>query len=316
MKTMRADIAARTARALLIGLALTLMLVAPASAGERALAENMLIPSAGWHGRPIQNPACQHAVRASVKDVPLYGWSAGPVSYGAGYHRPDGSGRVREVQRRLHRLGYRPGPVDGLFGPLTRASVAWFQLKHGLRVDGRATLATVRLLRFRTGIDARSTEPAGQRTAVTQNRRGQTTRPTSITPSAPVLAEHNVDPVSAATAADRPPVVAFMLAMIALGLALFALGLAVAMYSRRKRDAKYTYVPDPDWLHRLSHEGRAGHIRPAEGDTATEADHEGRIRWTRPEEHEAAPNGYASPPDAGDRTHRLLQVTRRERSDA
>ncbi len=58
---------------------------------------------------------------------------------------------MREVQRRLHRLGYRPGPIDGLFGPLTRSSVAWFQVKHGLPVNGRATLATVRHLRARTG---------------------------------------------------------------------------------------------------------------------------------------------------------------------
>ena len=58
---------------------------------------------------------------------------------------------MREVQRRLHRLGYRPGPIDGLFGPLTAPSVAWFQVKHGHAVNGRATLATVGHLRARTG---------------------------------------------------------------------------------------------------------------------------------------------------------------------
>jgi hypothetical protein len=49
----------------------------------------------------------------------------------------------------LHRIGYRSGPVDGLFGPRTRASVQWFQIKHGLRPTGVAGPATVALLRLR-----------------------------------------------------------------------------------------------------------------------------------------------------------------------
>ena len=51
--------------------------------------------------------------------------------------RPGGSDRVREVQRRLIGLGYRPGPVDGLFGPRTRAATRWFQYKHGMALTGR-----------------------------------------------------------------------------------------------------------------------------------------------------------------------------------
>jgi peptidoglycan hydrolase-like protein with peptidoglycan-binding domain/DNA invertase Pin-like site-specific DNA recombinase len=54
---------------------------------------------------------------------------------GVGYHA-GGSVRVRRVQRQLRHLGYRPGPVDGRFGPLTGAAVRLFQEQQGLAVDG------------------------------------------------------------------------------------------------------------------------------------------------------------------------------------
>jgi peptidoglycan hydrolase-like protein with peptidoglycan-binding domain len=76
------------------------------------------------------------------------GWSAGPVHRWSGYSRPGGSRRVRELQRRLDRLGYEPGPVDGLFGPRTERATRRFQARHGLRIDaivGRETLDALRL---------------------------------------------------------------------------------------------------------------------------------------------------------------------------
>jgi Putative peptidoglycan binding domain/Resolvase, N terminal domain len=104
-------------------------------------------PSAGWHGRGIKNPRpLPRLVRASWPQ----GWSAGSVGLGAGYHRAGGSQRVREVQRRLVQLGYRPGPVDGLFGPRTRAATRWFQYKHGLPVNGRVSRSTLTVLRARS----------------------------------------------------------------------------------------------------------------------------------------------------------------------
>lgn len=62
--------------------------------------------------------------------------SAGLLAPGAGYATPEGSQQVRDVQRLLRRLGDAPGPVDGLYGPLTTGAVQRFQEAHSLAVDG------------------------------------------------------------------------------------------------------------------------------------------------------------------------------------
>jgi peptidoglycan hydrolase-like protein with peptidoglycan-binding domain/DNA invertase Pin-like site-specific DNA recombinase len=61
---------------------------------------------------------------------------SGLLSSGDGYVQPQGATRVRALQRRLRTLGLRPGPVDGRFGPLTKAAVESFQSAGGLQVDG------------------------------------------------------------------------------------------------------------------------------------------------------------------------------------
>ncbi|MBX7100388.1 MAG: peptidoglycan-binding protein [Myxococcaceae bacterium] len=45
---------------------------------------------------------------------------------------------VKELQSRLQAQGFDPGPVDGDYGPRTRAAVTAFQQAHGLEVDGVA----------------------------------------------------------------------------------------------------------------------------------------------------------------------------------
>src|SRR5262249_35171578 len=92
-----------------------------------------------------QQPVDVSALKTSV-DFPA-GWTAGAVRYGSGYHQTNGSRRVREVQRRLTRLGYHTGPIDGLYRPLTRSSVQWFQIKHGLRPTGVVAATTLAALR-------------------------------------------------------------------------------------------------------------------------------------------------------------------------
>lgn len=62
--------------------------------------------------------------------------SAGLLRRGAGYGTENGSAAVRGLQLRLRRLDFRPGPIDGLFGPLTQRAVERFQVARGLPADG------------------------------------------------------------------------------------------------------------------------------------------------------------------------------------
>src|SRR4051794_8583226 len=124
-------------------IAMTLLVPTAASAVQPPV-------SASWHGREIQAPQRQgEAIRtAALRPAER---SSASVRLGTGFSHPGGSQRVREVQRRLWRPGYRPGPVDGLFGPRTRASTQWFQIKHGLTPDGVVGVLTLAVLRERTG---------------------------------------------------------------------------------------------------------------------------------------------------------------------
>ena len=45
----------------------------------------------------------------------------------------------RQIQTALHRLGYDPGPADGLFGPKTRAAIRRFQQRIGTEPTGIIT---------------------------------------------------------------------------------------------------------------------------------------------------------------------------------
>src|SRR3954451_12875738 len=76
--------------------------------------------------------------------------SAGQLERGSGYAQEGGSDAVRGLQRRLRRLGNEPGPIDGLYGPLTQSAVERFQQRHGLAVDGVVGRQTMRSLFTRT----------------------------------------------------------------------------------------------------------------------------------------------------------------------
>jgi peptidoglycan hydrolase-like protein with peptidoglycan-binding domain len=54
--------------------------------------------------------------------------------------------QIREVQRRLSLIGYRPGPPDGVFGPRTARAVKLFQRRVGLKATGRIDKEILRRL--------------------------------------------------------------------------------------------------------------------------------------------------------------------------
>jgi peptidoglycan hydrolase-like protein with peptidoglycan-binding domain len=59
----------------------------------------------------------------------------------------------QQVQEALHGLGYYNGPVDGIFGPLTRASIRRFQDSIGEEQTGRLTAAAAGRLANVTGLE-------------------------------------------------------------------------------------------------------------------------------------------------------------------
>ena len=95
----------------------------------------LCLPAMTPAGGPVAEAAETHAAAKT------------PLAIGSGYDRPRGSARVRVLQQRLRTLGQQPGPVDGLFGPLTEAAVKRFQSAAGLQVDGIAGPRTLRALR-------------------------------------------------------------------------------------------------------------------------------------------------------------------------
>lgn len=80
--------------------------------------------------------------------------AAGPgtaLQRGAGYVAVGQRPSVRALQRTLRRLGWRPGRVDGLFGPQTEAALKRLQNAAGLAVDGIVGPQTRRALRALRG---------------------------------------------------------------------------------------------------------------------------------------------------------------------
>ena len=73
--------------------------------------------------RPHPTPGLQHEADPNTKRAKSEAESAGP--------------RIANVQRALRRLGYDPGPIDGILGSRTRMAIRSFQVDHGLPITGR-----------------------------------------------------------------------------------------------------------------------------------------------------------------------------------
>jgi Putative peptidoglycan binding domain/Resolvase, N terminal domain len=205
---------------------------AASTARSAAQATPHPIPWTGWNGRPIQHP--HKPVDRALLATASYpaAWSAGAVRYGTGYHRPEGSQRVREVQRRLTRLGYHTGPIDGLYGPLTRSAVQWFQIKHGLRPTGVVAATTLAALRDPGGF-ARDSRVRTKRPA--RPGRGEPPRPVAVTPAV------ERQPHGGETPGWLIPV-AFAMLVLTLGLVAFTLLLARQKPRRERRPRERRHV--------------------------------------------------------------------------
>jgi hypothetical protein len=179
------------------------------------------------------------------------GWSAGAVHRWTGYSRPGGSRRVRELQRRLNRLGYRSGPVDGLFGPRTERATKRFQASRRLRVDGIVGPRTLRQLRERDARRraARRTPSSDRTPAGQQERRSPQVVPERVAPQVHVVAPEAPGP--------KLPVMPVLVALALLGAATF-----VVSYLRTDARIRQIRGQKPRRLARMGpaarHEGGGG----------------------------------------------------------
>ncbi len=62
------------------------------------------------------------------------------------FRKGDTGGSVKQIQRRLRRLGFAPGLLDGDFGPLTERAVKEFQRRKGIKPDGIVGPETLAIL--------------------------------------------------------------------------------------------------------------------------------------------------------------------------
>jgi Putative peptidoglycan binding domain/Resolvase, N terminal domain/Recombinase len=227
----------RTAAVLLVlAVALGATCAGPAAASTRysaADANPRPIPWTGWNGVPIQRP--HKAVPQSLLGKASFprSWHAGAVRFGSGYRLFNGSKRVKEVQRRLTRLGYHTGPIDGLLGPLTRSSIEWFQIKHGLRPTGVVAASTLAFLRH-------PKDPTGGLKAHAKNRPAPQATPKPA-PKPNTAPKHKPAAPAQPTGKGAPGWLLPLL--IALGVALAAAAIAVVL---RRRQAKGDAAPEPD----------------------------------------------------------------------
>ena len=164
-------------------------------------------------------------------------WAAGSVARWTGYRSNGGSERVRAVQGTLRRLEYRPGPVDGLFGPLTERAVLRFQRAEALPQDGIVGPRTLRRLRVRDAGERRTSPPAagGQRAP---GRRRVAPSPVERPAPSPLPANPQdraaPSPVPAAPAAGGPGrEVILLVGLLGLVVALLALVVFAAAVAAR-----------------------------------------------------------------------------------
>ena len=165
--------------------------------------------------------------------------SAGLLAYGAGYGSEAGSEPVRELQRRLRSLGDRPGPIDGLYGPLTTGAVTRFQRAHGVAADGMVGPQTkARLL-----AQPRARASASRGGEVERKSRVRGDRTESGSDPQPARDAGRVDGAAPESSSGIAPVLAALLVAAAVAL-LFGTGWVLGSRSR-DRGARRALPAEP-----------------------------------------------------------------------
>jgi hypothetical protein len=165
--------------------------------------------------------------------------TTGTLARGAGYGSHAGSEPVRELQRRLRRHGERPGPIDGLYGPLTEGAVQRFQQAEGLATDGVVGPRTKRRLLAQ----------GAKRPVADTSRTPNTGKPTSLAGdnSAEIARQHPArsptsEALSAAGPRSSPDEHALLLALLAaLATGALLIALRAWAYGRRAREPRVSF---------------------------------------------------------------------------
>ncbi len=55
---------------------------------------------------------------------------------------------VAKLQTALHKAGYKSGPIDGVYGPITTKAVRAYQADRNMSGDGKLTSDTLRALKI------------------------------------------------------------------------------------------------------------------------------------------------------------------------
>lgn len=76
-------------------------------------------------------------------------------------HRGSRGEQTKELQAALKAAGYDPGPIDGIFGPLTEAAVRAYQQGSDLRIDGIAGSETLNSLGLVSSPSPSASTPSG-----------------------------------------------------------------------------------------------------------------------------------------------------------
>ncbi|MDX2237886.1 MAG: lytic murein transglycosylase [Hyphomonadaceae bacterium] len=92
-------------------------------------------------------PADGFPTAALLNDVRRAAGVTAPDPTSAPAARPLDAAGVRELQRRLNRLGYNAGAADGVIGTQTRTAIRAFERRAGRTVTGRATTGVLEAVR-------------------------------------------------------------------------------------------------------------------------------------------------------------------------